>query len=40
MVSVDHMLISILSVLLKSLEKLCAEAAEALAPQVRNLKPW
>ena len=39
MVSVDRMLISILSVLTEALELLCAKAAEALAPQAWDLKP-
>ena len=38
MVSVDRMLISILSVSVKALEMLCAVVAEALAPQACNLK--
>ena len=38
MVSVDHMLISILSVSVEALE-MCAEAAETLAPQAWDLKP-
>ena len=37
MVSVDSMLISILSVSVEVLEMLCAEAAEALAPQAWDL---
>ena len=37
MVSIDCMLISILYVLVEALEMLCAEAAEALAPQVWDL---
>ena len=36
LLTVDHMLISILSVSVESLEMLCAEA---LAPQAWNLKP-
>ena len=39
MVSVDRMLISILSVLLEALEMVCAEAAEALAHLAWDLKP-
>ena len=38
MVSVDHMLISILFMSIESLEMLCAEAAEALAPWAWDLK--
>ena len=38
MVSVDHMLISILSVSVKALEMLCAEAAKAVAPWACDLK--
>ena len=34
----DHMLISILSMLVEALEILCAEAAEALAPWAWDLK--
>ena len=34
----DHMLISILSMLVEPLEMLCAEAADTLAPRARNLK--
>ena len=36
---VSDMVISILSVSVKHLEMSCAEAADALAPQVRDLKP-
>ena len=36
--SVDHMLISILSVSVKALEMSCAKAAEALAPLTWDLK--
>ena len=32
MVSVDHMLLSMLSVTVQALEMLCAEATESLAP--------
>ena len=39
MVSADCMLISILSVSVKALKILCAEAAEALAPQSWDLCP-
>ena len=39
MVSVDHMRISMLSVLVKALEMLCAKAAEILAPRAWDLKP-
>ena len=39
MVSVDHMLISILSVSVEALGMSCAEAAEALAPRDWDLKP-
>ena len=39
MVSVDLMLISILSMLVEDLDMLCAEAAEALAPWAWDLKP-
>ena len=38
MVSVDHMLIFTLSVSVEALEMLCAVVAEALAPQVCDLK--
>ena len=38
MVSVDRMLISILSVLVEALEMSCAVVAEALAPWAYNLK--
>ena len=37
--SVDHMLISILSVSVEALEMPCAEAAEALAPRSWDLNP-
>ena len=37
--SVDHMLISILSVSVQALEMLCGEAAEPLAPRAWDLKP-
>ena len=37
MVSVDHMIISILSVSVEA-HKMCAVVAEALAPQACNLK--
>ena len=36
--SVDHMLVSILSVLVEALEMSCAEAAEARSPQAWDLK--
>ena len=39
MVSVDCMLISILFMSVEALEMLCAQAAEALAPQAWDLKP-
>ena len=39
MLSVDNMLISILSVSVKTLEMSCTEAAESLAPWVWELKP-
>ena len=39
MVSVDCMLISIVSASVKALEMLCAVAAEALAPRAWDLKP-
>ena len=39
MVSVDCMLISILSMSVEDLEMLCAGAAEALAPRPWDLKP-
>ena len=39
MMSVDRMLISILSVLVEALEMLRDEAAEALAPRAWGLKP-
>ena len=38
MVSVDHMLISMLSVSVKTLEMLCALVAEALAPRAWDLR--
>ena len=38
MVSVDHMLISILSVSVEALEMSCAVVAEALAPLAYDLK--
>ena len=38
MVSVDRMLISILSLSVNTLEMLCAVVAEALAPQACDLK--
>ena len=38
MVSVDRMLISIVSVSVEALEMLCAVVAEALAPQACDLK--
>ena len=38
MVSVDHMLISILSVSIEALEMSCAVVAEALAPPACDLK--
>ena len=38
-VSVDCILISILSVSVEALEMSCAEAAEVLAPQAWELKP-
>ena len=37
--SVDRMLICILSVSVEALEMSCAEAAEALAPRAWDLKP-
>ena len=39
MVSVDRMLISILSMLVEALRMLCSETAEALAPWAWDLKP-
>ena len=39
MVSVDHMMMSILSVSVEALEMSCAVAAEALAPLAWDLKP-
>ena len=39
MVSVDRMLISILSVSVEALEMSCSEAAEVLASQAWDLKP-
>ena len=39
MVSVDRMVISILSVLAEALKMYCAEAAEAPAPRDLDLKP-
>ena len=39
MVSADCMLISTMSVSVEALEMLCAEAAQALAPQAWDLKP-
>ena len=35
----DHMLISILSMLVEALEMLCTEAADALVPRAWDLKP-
>ena len=35
----DHMLISIVSMLVEALEMSCAEAVDALTPRAGNLKP-